>query len=115
MKAAEELANVCFDVTFFDLECNPVGTSFSIKGFCLPRGSSVKELSIRSLRFAPGRYYCDLAVLKGNWLGAPILHDVVDRVLNFEVEFPRTESGVSPIWRAGWGSSIPDDIEVSDL
>ena len=115
LSAIEDLADACFDLTFFNLDNNPVGTAFSMKGLKLRRGRSVQELSIPSLRFAPGRYYCDVAILKGNWLRSPSVHDVVLGILQFEVEFPQREDGTAPVWHAGWGSSIPEDISVSEV
>ena len=115
LSAVDDLADACFDLTFFNLDNSPVGTAFSMKGLKLRRGRSVQELSIPSLRFAPGRYYCDVAILKGNWLRSPSVHDVVLGILQFEVEFPQADGGTAPVWHAGWGSSIPEDISVSEV
>ena len=115
LNAAENLADAYFDLTFFNLDNTPVGTSFSMKPLGLRRGRSIQELTIPSLRFAPGKYYCDLAILKGNWLHSPSAHDVALGILQFEVEFPNGEDGTAPVWHANWGASVPEDISVSEV
>ena len=113
LRASEALPDACFDLTFFNLDNNPAGTAFSMKVTIVPRGRSVYQLTIPALRFAPGKYYCDLALLKGNWLRSPSVHDVVLGILQFEVGFPECEAGTTPVWHANWGVTVPEDIDVS--
>jgi lipopolysaccharide transport system ATP-binding protein len=113
--AAEALPGVCFDLTFFNLNNEPVGTSFSMKATNVCEGRSVYQLTVPSLRFAPGRYYCDLALLRGNWLCSPRVHDVVLGILQFEVEFPQREDGTTPVWHANWGATVSGDIAVAKI
>ena len=112
--ASEGLSDACFDLTFFNLDNNPVGTSFSPNAG-VRTGRAVYQLTIPSLRFAPGRYYCDLALLKGNWLQSPSLHDVVTGILQFEVDFPKCESGAVPVWYPNWGAAVPEEITVFEV
>jgi lipopolysaccharide transport system ATP-binding protein len=115
LSATENLSDVCFDLTFFSMDNNPVGTSFSIQGIAARQGRSTYELTIPVLRIAPGKYCCDIALLKGNWLRAPSLHDVVEKILHFEMEFPEAQNGNNPVWLQGWGSSVPEDIDVLEI
>ena len=115
LDATENLADTCFDLTFFNLDNNAVGTSFSIQGTAVRRGRSTYELTIPMLRLAPGKYCCDIALLKGNWLRSPSVHDVVERILHFEMDFPETINGSNPVWLQGWGSSVPGDIDVLEI
>ena len=112
--AARPLADACFDLTFFNLDNAPIGTSFS-RGAVVRSGRAVYSLTIPSLRFAPGKYYCDLAVLKGTWLRSPTVHDVVTGILHFELEFPPPQDGSVPVWYPNWGPTVPEEIEVSEL
>jgi lipopolysaccharide transport system ATP-binding protein len=110
----ERLSGVSFDITFFDTDSDPVGTSFSpILAELAPGKSRIYELTIPNLRFAPGKYHCDVCLLKGHWLHSPRVHDVALGVLQFEVEFPQSGDGTAPVWHGNWGASVPEDISVS--
>jgi lipopolysaccharide transport system ATP-binding protein len=115
LSAVQDLESAFFDVTFFGGDNNPVGTSFSMRGVKVRRNTTLYQLTIPSLRLAPGKYYCDIAILNGNWLSSPSLHDVIVGILHFEMEFPQTEDGTVPVWHANWGPSIPEDIIVSEI
>jgi hypothetical protein len=115
VSAIKTLSDCGFHFTFFTLDNDPVGTSFSMKAFKVHGLKNVYELTIPSLRLAPGKYYCDLSLQKGNWLHSPSIHDVVLGILHFDVEFPLSEDGTSPVWNANWGATIPEDIQVREV
>ncbi len=114
LAASRELDNTFFDITFFNLEGKSAGTSFSAKPICLPAARKAEvKLRIPHLRLAPGRYYCDVAVLKGNWIQSLRLHDVVQGILHFEILPGRTPSGTAAVWHPGWGDIVMTDISVT--
>jgi lipopolysaccharide transport system ATP-binding protein len=113
LSAKEQLSEVFFDITFFNLEGESAGTSFSAKAISLKAGQNREiKLQIPHLRLAPGRYYCDVAVLKGNWLQKMTLHDVVLGILHFEVLSPQTSHDTPATWHPGWGDIAIDDMVV---
>jgi len=107
----EQLDTVFFDITFFNLEGESAGTSFSASPVSLKAGQNGEiKLQIPHLRLAPGRYYCDVAVLKGNWLQNLTLHDVVLGILHFEVLSPKTSHDTPATWHPCWG-----DVAINDM
>jgi lipopolysaccharide transport system ATP-binding protein len=111
LAAAESLGDVFFDITFFNLEGESAGTSFSAKAISLKAGQNGEiKLQIPNLRLAPGRYYCDVAVLKGNWLQNLTVHDVVRGILHFEILSPKTSHDTPATWHQGWG-----DVAINDM
>jgi len=114
LAAKEQLSEVFFDITFFNLEGESAGTSFSAKAISLKAGQNGEiKLRIPNLRLAPGRYYCNLAVLKGNWLQNVTVHDVHDvvfGVLHFEVLTPKTSYDTPATWQSSWGDVVINDM-----
>jgi lipopolysaccharide transport system ATP-binding protein len=113
LNANQFLSDVFFDITFFNLEGESAGTSFSANPVDLLAGRDQEiKLHIPNLRLAPGRYYCDVAVLKGTWLQNLGLHDVVQGVLYFEISAPLNSHEIPATWYPGWGGVVFNDIVV---
>ena len=61
------------------------------------------EVTMRSLRLAPGNYCCGVAIGSGDKKTGHVNFDVVHDVLYFEI---RPEKGIDDtmsIWGSGWG------------
>jgi lipopolysaccharide transport system ATP-binding protein len=113
LSAKEQLNDVFFDITFFNLEGESAGTSFSAKAISLKAGQNGEvKLRVPSLRLAPGRYYCDVAVLKGNWLQNLTLHDVVRGILHFDIIAPKNSYDTPATWHSSWGDMAINDMVV---
>jgi homopolymeric O-antigen transport system ATP-binding protein len=111
IRAAQDLATVCFSISICSLENTLVGTGFSKDIVSLKAGETAEfDLKLSNPRLAPGQYSCIPAICKDGWLGNIALHDVVFDVLYFEVEPPLNNDGAPASWHGDWGHSVLDDL-----
>jgi lipopolysaccharide transport system ATP-binding protein len=103
LRAIENVDDMAFDATIFSANNTAVGTCFSASPVQIKTGEVAEfEFVLKDHGLAPGRYYLDLAALRGSWPGRNSLIDVITGVLHFEIEPPKIE-GVPSQWPSGWG------------
>ena len=85
-----------------------VGGSFGEEFPVALRGHEPRPIhaALRAPALAPGRYYFDLAIGRGNHLTQRTEFDIVGEVLHFEVSPPVTGAGVLSRWERGWGNVL---------
>jgi lipopolysaccharide transport system ATP-binding protein len=107
VRAIQDLSSMSFDITVFGADNAAIGTCFTDEPVRM-RAGEVEDFQFRlsDARLAPGNYYLDVAALDGDWLGRLQLHDVVTRVLNFEILSPQSRNGVPASWAPGWGDVV---------
>ncbi|MEO7413113.1 MAG: ABC transporter ATP-binding protein [Opitutaceae bacterium] len=64
---------------------------------------------------APGRYYLDIAVGRGDFTGERVEYDIVTEVLYFEVLPPKTAGGNLARWESGWGTVILPALQCEPI
>lgn len=107
IRAAEEIARIRFSITIFDAEGNPVGSCFGREMSGLAKGDETEyEVTLPCPRLAPGRYYCGLAIGKGDNLTGHVDYDVVLDTMHFEVRPAEGADGTLSTWARNWGTIV---------
>jgi lipopolysaccharide transport system ATP-binding protein len=112
-RAMQDVENIQFSVTIFTHEGIPIGNSCGPDQFSFRKDESRQvKIVLPTLRLAPGRYHCRVALGQGNEAGTWKNFDAVADTLNFEVvSRPFANSG-SGVGKRGCGSIIFPKLEA---
>jgi lipopolysaccharide transport system ATP-binding protein len=101
------IENIRFSMTIFTGEGVPVGSCFSIEKPGINAGTEVEiRVMLQNPKLAPGRYYCGVAIGKGDNRTGHIDFDVVLDTLIFEVQHEKGEGGTVSSWAKEWGPMV---------
>jgi lipopolysaccharide transport system ATP-binding protein len=112
VRANNSIAKIRVSMTVYSVSGYPVGSCFSPEIGGLKAGEERDlEVSLGSVRFAPGSYFCSVAVGSGDNKTASVNYDMVFNTLSFDVGAEETPAGAMAEWHVGWGPiSFPDLI-----
>jgi hypothetical protein len=107
LKAREDISAFCIHLTVHNAEGAPVGSCFSAEHAGLKAGEKAETgIALDGIRFAPGNYFCEVALTKGdNTTGFTAL-DIVSDTLHFEVLPEPGKEGTISFWTRGWGPLV---------
>ena len=112
VRALEKIPRMRFSMTIFTAEGAPVGSCFSKEDEGIGAGEQVEiQVVLPNPRLAPGRYYCGVAVGKGDNRNGHVDFDVVLDTLAFEVRPEEGEDGTVATWARGWGTLVFSDLK----
>jgi lipopolysaccharide transport system ATP-binding protein len=112
--AKENLSRVRVSLVLHRRDGSPVGASFSRDIDGVTAGTE-RELSVvlPPSRLAPGGYFCEVAIGKGDNVTGYINYDGVMETLYFDVMQEQNELGLLTEWQPSWGPISLDRLEVS--
>jgi lipopolysaccharide transport system ATP-binding protein len=70
------------------------------------------RLTIARHQLAPGHYYCDIGIGKGDPRSGHVDYDVVPQTLQFEVLPTPGQDGLMSYWHPGWGRIIYPELRI---
>jgi lipopolysaccharide transport system ATP-binding protein len=110
IRAEEDVDKIRVSMTIYSINGSAVGSGFSPEIAGLRAGEEKDfEISLPPIRFAPGSYYCGVAIGRGSHRTAYVNYDIVLDTLFFEVGPEGTSGGAMAAWDHAWGSiSFPD-------
>lgn len=112
VRAYETTPRIRFSLTIFTPEGAPIGTCFGEEQPGLRRGEEMEfQISIQSLRLAPGHYCCGVSVGKGDNRGGMVDFDTISDTLAFEVRAEEGDGGTVANWSRGWGHVVLPDLK----
>ena len=112
IRALESIPKMRFSMTIFSAEGTPVGSCFGKENTRIGMGETVEiEVVLPSPRLAPGRYYCGVAIGKGDNRNGHVDFDVVLDTLAFEVRPEEGEDGTVATWSRGWGALVFSELQ----
>lgn len=93
--------------TIFSVDATPVGGAF---GHDRSQMNASQEAEFRVTlpcpNLAPGHYYCDVGVGRGNPTNGHVDYDAVHDTLQFEILARAGDEGTVSYWTSGWGKII---------
>jgi lipopolysaccharide transport system ATP-binding protein len=112
--AKHTLSCVRASMTIHRVDGSPVGNAFSdnIAGI-EPGAEHELNVTLPSSRLAPGSYYCDVAIGKGDNLTGFSNYDAILGTLFFDVLPEQNELGLLAEWQPSWGSISFNRLSVS--
>jgi lipopolysaccharide transport system ATP-binding protein len=112
VRAEKSVDKLRVSMTVFAISGSPIGSCFSPEIDGLKAGEERElEICLPSVRFAPGSYFCGIAIGRGSHRTSNVNYDIVLNTLNFEVGPEETSAGAMAEWHNAWGSiSFPDLI-----
>lgn len=100
-------------VTIYANDGTAVGGAFSADHAGVAAGAvNSFRVALPDHRLAPGHYYCDVGIGRGNPSSGMTDYDSVAQVLQFEVLPPSGEEGTLSQWHSGWGRTIYPELQV---
>ena len=103
-------------MTVFAVDGSPIGSGFSPEIDGLTAGEERDlVITLSSMRFAPGSYFCGVSIGRGNHRTALVDYDSVADTLFFEVGPEETSSGAMAAWPHGWGSILFPDLTIEPI
>jgi lipopolysaccharide transport system ATP-binding protein len=116
IRANDELARLRISFTIFSVDGTPIGGVFSSDARQMPAGETSEfRATLACPNLAPGRYYCDMGIGRGDPQGGHVDYDVVQDVLHFEVYPLPGEDGTVSYWMHGWGRIMFPALSVESL
>jgi lipopolysaccharide transport system ATP-binding protein len=104
VRGNETIDRFRFSLTIFQIDGLPVGNVFGPEIHTIQKGEvGTFVMDLTDLRLARGRYYCAIAIGKGNHLEDRVEFDILLNVLYFEVMGPLRADGVMSEWFSVWG------------
>lgn len=114
VRANEAVPALRTSMTIFTQDGTPIGSCFSEEKGGLKAGASADlHITLPSPRLAPGKYYCGIAVGRGDHRTGHVDYDVVLDTLSFEVLPEEGDEGTLAHWTAGWGSIVLPELKFS--
>lgn len=116
IKANKNLPNLRTSFTIFSADGVPIGGVFGQDTFQMKSSEECEfRVTLPSPSLAPGNYYCDVGIGRGNPCNGHVDYDVVFDTLQFEV-FPREgEDGTVGYWTSGWGRIMFPSLSTEQL
>ena len=106
-RAIHDIPKIRFSMTLFTSEGIPVGSCFSHEGQGLSSNEVAEvKLVLKNPSLAPGKYYCGIAIGKGDHKTGHLDYDVILDTLWFEIRPHEGEDGTMSSWTRVWGSII---------
>ncbi|HEX9012865.1 MAG TPA: ABC transporter ATP-binding protein [Anaerolineaceae bacterium] len=116
VRGNEAVNDFRFSITIFQIDGTPVGNVFGPGIHSIGKGETATyRMKLSDLRLARGRYYCALAVGKGNHMEDRAEYDIILDVLYFEVMGPLRADGVMSEWFTVWGPIRFDEPQVERI
>jgi lipopolysaccharide transport system ATP-binding protein len=116
VRALERIPQMRFSLTIFMNEGTPVGSCFSNEQPGIGAGEQAEvELLLPNFRLAPGRYYCGVAVGKGDNRNGHVDYDVVLETLGFEIRPEEGDNGTVATWTRAWGPMVFSELQQLNL
>jgi lipopolysaccharide transport system ATP-binding protein len=107
VRALQDIPKLRFSMTVFTADSIPIGSCFSSEQPGPKRGEEVEyKLKLPSPKLAPGRYYCGVAVGKGDHRTGHLDFDVIIETLTFEVCPEEGDGATLASWNRGWGPIV---------
>jgi lipopolysaccharide transport system ATP-binding protein len=105
IRALENFEKIRFSMTIFTAEGQPVGATFSKEADGMARGEQTEvQITLPDPKLAPGKYYCGVAVGKGDHRTGHVDFDIVLDTLAFEVRPEEGADGTMAKWERTWGA-----------
>jgi lipopolysaccharide transport system ATP-binding protein len=112
----EPVDNFRFSMAIFRLSGSPVGNLFGPDIHSIKKGeTAIFRMKLKDLRLAPGQYYCNVAVGKGNAQTGRSEFDHIAEVLHFEITPKPGVNGLMSEWSSSWGSIRFDEPIVARI
>ena len=112
IRALESVPKMRFSMTIFSAEGTPVGSCFSKEDAGIGVGKEAEvQVVLPNMRLAPGRYYCGVAIGKGDNRNGHVDFDVILDTLAFEVCPEEGEDGTVATWSRGWGALVFSELQ----
>jgi lipopolysaccharide transport system ATP-binding protein len=107
IRANTDISQLRTSFTIFSADGTPVGGIFGDDRHQM-KCSEVSEfrVTLPCPNLAPGRYYCDVGIGRGNPANEHVDYDVVSDTLQFEIFAKVGNDGVVSYWTSGWGRII---------
>ena len=100
-------------ITIYASDGAAVGGAFSADQAGLKAGATGDfRIILPEHRLAPGYYYCDVGIGRGNPSSGMSDYDSVSQVLQFEVLPPAGQDGTLSQWHPGWGRTIYPELQM---
>jgi lipopolysaccharide transport system ATP-binding protein len=113
VRAEHAVERIRVAMAVFAADGSPVGLCFSPDVAGLTAGTECEfVVELAPVRLAPGRYFCNISVGRGNHRTTNLDYDIVTDTLFFEVAPETTELGSIASWSFGWGSISFPDLEI---
>jgi lipopolysaccharide transport system ATP-binding protein len=105
IRARDEISRLRVRMTIFLGAGTPVGACFSPEFVSISAGETCEaKVTLPCPNLAPGRYYCSLAIGKGDHTSGWVYYDAVQETLYFEVTPEEGDGGTVSAWNSGWGA-----------
>jgi lipopolysaccharide transport system ATP-binding protein len=112
VRAYADIQNIRISITVFANDGTPVGSCFGPAFTDMKEGEETEfRITLPRPRFAPGLYFCGLAVGNGDYTTGYVDFDVVLDTLAFEVHPEAGDGGTLSQWARGWGQIIFDPLQ----
>ena len=116
VRADADIQNIRFSITVFANDGTPVGSCFGPAFTDMKEGVETEfRITLPRPRFAPGMYFCGLAVGKGDYTIGHVDFDIVLDTLSFEVRPEEGDGGTLSQWARGWGQIVFDPLQQQIL
>ena len=111
VQAKERISRLRFSITIFSNDGTPVGSCFGNENISLKENSTSEiNVSLDDHMLAPGKYYCGIAIGKGNNKTGHTDYDVVLDTMQFEIKPASGEENTISHWENNWGRIIFNDL-----
>jgi lipopolysaccharide transport system ATP-binding protein len=105
IRASGEISRLRVRMTIFLGDSTPVGACFGPEFVSISAGETCEaKVTLPCPNLAPGRYFCCLAIGKGDHTSGWVHHDAVLETLYFEVTPEEGDGGTVSAWNPGWGA-----------
>ena len=112
--ARDAVSCVRVSMVIFKKDRSPVGTSFSFDTAGIEPGREHElRVDLPSSGLAPGSYYCNIAIGKGDNLTGHTNYDAILETLFFDVLPQQNEFGMMGEWDPSWGAVSFDRLSVA--
>lgn len=116
VRAGVALDRLRTSITIYAHTGTPVGGAFSSDRHAVPAGASRQfRIELADHRLAPGHYFCDVGIGRGDPRSGHDDYDSVAHVLQFEVLPPAGIHGTVSTWNPGWGPIMYPALAIDPI
>jgi lipopolysaccharide transport system ATP-binding protein len=113
VRAERTVKRLRVGMAVFARDGSPVGLCFSPDISGLAAGEECELLvELASVCLAPGHYFCNVSVGRGNHRTTNLDYDIVTDTFFFEIGPEKTAEGLIASWQFGWGSICFPDLTI---